>query len=41
MLKHFVEYLHPGIKVSDTSVVEIAERDINQINLSENSFGFR
>lgn len=41
MLKHYVEYLYPGIFVSETSVSEISERDVAKIELSDNCFGFR
>ena len=41
MLKHYVEYLHPGIFVSETSVSEIPERDVSKIEISDNCFGFR
>lgn len=41
MLKHYVEYLHPGIIVSETSVSEISERDVSKVEISDNCFGFR
>ena len=41
MLKHYVEYLHPGIIVSETSVSEISERDVSKVEISVNCFGFR
>lgn len=41
MLKHYVEYLYPGIIVSETSVEEISERDVSKVELSDNCFGFR
>lgn len=41
MLKHYVEYLHPGIFVSETSVREISERDVSKVEISDNCFGFR
>lgn len=41
MLKHYVEYLHPGIIVSETSVREISERDVSKVEISDNCFGFR
>ncbi|MCI8655787.1 MAG: hypothetical protein HFJ48_08055 [Clostridia bacterium] len=41
MLKHFVEYLYPGVFVSETSVEEIAERDTKKVTFSDGCFGFR
>ena len=41
MLKHYVEYLYPGIIVSETSVSEIPERDVSKVNISDRCFGFR
>lgn len=41
MLKHYVEYLYPGIIVSETSVSEIPERDVKKVELPDGSFGFR
>lgn len=41
MLKHYVEYLYPGIIVSKTSVNEIPERDVNKVDIPANCFGFR
>lgn len=41
MLKHYVEYLYPGILVSETSVKEVAERDVKAVDLSDGCFGFR
>ncbi len=41
MLKHYVEYLYPGIIVSETSVSEIAERDVSKVEISDHCFGFR
>lgn len=41
MLKHYVEYLYPGIFVSETSVSEISERDVSKVEISDNCFGFR
>lgn len=41
MLKHYVEYLYPGIIVSETSVSEIPERDVSKVEVSGNCFGFR
>lgn len=41
MLKHFVEYLYPGIIVSETSVEEVAERDVKKVEVSDSCFGFR
>lgn len=35
MLKHYVEYLYPGILVSKTSVKEVAERDVKAVNVSD------
>ena len=35
MLKHYVEYLYPGIIVSETSVSEIAERDVSKVEISD------
>lgn len=41
MLKHYVEYLYPGLLVSETSVSEIPERDVSKVEISDNCFGFR
>ena len=41
MLKHYVEYLYPGILFSETSVSEISERDVSKVSISDNCFGFR
>lgn len=41
MLKHYVEFLHPGIMVSETSVKEVGERDPVMIALPPRTFGFR
>lgn len=41
MLKHYVEFLTPGLIVSNSSVEEIAERDPNKVELSDGCFGFR
>jgi len=41
MLKHYVEYLYPGIIVSETSVNEIPERDVSKVDIPANCFGFR
>ena len=41
MLKHYVEYLHPGIIFSESSVEEIAERDVKAVNMPDSCFGFR
>lgn len=41
MLKHYVEYLYPGILFSETSVKEVAERDVKAVDISDGCFGFR
>lgn len=42
MIKHYVEYLHPGIVTSDTSTIKIKSRNPKKIKLDDNhSFGFR
>ena len=41
MLKHYVEYLYPGILVSETSIVEVAERDVKAVTIPDDCFGFR
>jgi len=41
MLKHYVEFLYPGLLVSETSVEEIAERDTKKVEMSDSCFGFR
>ena len=41
MLKHYVEYLSPGIFISETSVSEISERDVKKVEIPDNCFGFR
>ena len=40
MLKHYVEFLYPGLFCSEASVEEIAERDVNKVELPDNCFGF-
>ena len=40
MLKHYVEFLYPGLFVSEASVEEIAERDVKKVELPDNCFGF-
>lgn len=40
MLKHYVEFLYPGLFVSEASVEEIAERDVKKVELPDNRFGF-
>ena len=41
MLKHYVEYLYPGIFLSESSVSEISERDVSMVSIPDNCFGFR
>jgi hypothetical protein len=41
MLKHYVEFLYPGILFSDTSEDEVETRDIHKLEIPEYSFGFR
>lgn len=42
MIKHFVEYFHPGLIVSDTSTKEIPERALEYVlPLDKYTFGFR
>ena len=41
MLKHYVEFLYPGMFTSETTKEEIAERNESHITLPKNSFGFR
>ena len=41
MLRHYVEYLYPGICVSETSTREVAERNAALIAIPDRSFGFR
>ena len=48
MLKHYVEYLYPGILFSiskafkpNSSFSEISERDVSKVSISENCIGFR
>lgn len=41
MLKHFIECLHPGVIFSETSIIEIPERDVKKVNLSASCYAFR
>lgn len=41
MIKHYVEFLHPGIIISDSSEKEVSHRDYSKIKIPENAFGFR
>lgn len=41
MLKHYVEILSPGTVVCYSSVEEIAERDPNKVELTDDCFAFR
>lgn len=41
MLRHYVEYLYPGLIVNESSVKEIAERDEKKVEVTDNCFGFR
>ena len=41
MLKHFVEFLYPGIIVCETSTKEIAERKPELITVPEGAFAYR
>lgn len=42
MIKHFVQYLHPGLIVSDTSTKEVPERSLDYVlPLGDHTFGFR
>jgi hypothetical protein len=40
MIIHFIEFLHPGIMVSDNSIKEIESRDL-VIEMPENAFAYR
>lgn len=41
MLKHYVEFLHPGIIVSENSSEEVNHRDAALIQMPEHAFAFR
>lgn len=41
MLKHYVEFLYPGIFTSESSSKQVEKRDSNLIEIPEGSFGFR
>ena len=41
MLKHYIEFLTPGIILSESSSEEVDHRDPALVKLPENSFGFR
>lgn len=41
MLKHFVEFLYPGIIVCETSCEEIAERKPDLVTVPEHAFAYR
>ena len=41
MLKHYVEYMFPGVRVQETSVREIPERDVSMVKISDDHIAFR
>lgn len=41
MLKHYVEFLHPGIIVTENSSEEVNHQNPDLIKLPEGAFGFR
>jgi hypothetical protein len=41
MIRHYAEYYHPGIIVSETSLVEVPERNPALIAQKQGSYGFR
>jgi len=41
MIKHYVEYYYPGSFFSETSVKEIAQRDVSKIVIPDDAFGFK
>ena len=42
MIKHFVEYFHPGVIATDTSNKQVSSRTINEaLPIGEHTFGFR
>lgn len=41
MLKHYAEFLYPGLLVADTSAAEVTSRDPDTITLPDGCFGFR
>ena len=40
-LKHYIEYLYPGIFLSNSSVSEIPERDVSKVSIPDDCCGFR
>jgi hypothetical protein len=41
MLKHYVEFIYPGIMLSESKNKEIVNRNPKEISIPEGSFGFR
>ena len=41
MLKHYVEFLYPGIYIASTNFTEIPERDVSKVEIPDNCFLFR
>lgn len=41
MLKHYVEFLYPGIITSETTLKEVQDREPRNISIPEEAFGFR
>jgi hypothetical protein len=41
MIKHYIEFLYPGIFVAESSAEEVNSRDIDKIKIPENCHGFR
>lgn len=40
-IKHYVEFLYPGVIISECSQVEISSRDIEEIYIPNHAYGFR
>jgi len=41
MLKHYIEFLYPGIFAAEGSAKEVSSRDPDKIKIPENCHGFR
>ena len=41
MIKHYIEYVTYGLVSSEITILEVPERDINEIQLPHNCFGYR
>lgn len=41
MLKHYVEYIYPGIIVSETSTKEVLSRNPKSVLIPDSAYGFR